>query len=170
MTGPQAVGRVAELRSEQDELVFRTFDSTDAWLLGSRMARRAIDDHLPAAIDIRKPGRILFRASFDATTPDVEVWIARKAAVAQRLEKAGALVLEELAALGVDAADRGWLDPADYAVCGGTVPVRVAGVGVVGVVTVSGLTSEQAEHDLAATSMREHIAWQAERDAPAPVG
>ena len=63
------------------------------------------------------------------------------------MESSSALVAARLAAAGIDAAAIGWLG-ADYAITGGSFPVRVRAAGVVAAVTVSGLSSEQ-DHDLA---------------------
>ncbi len=53
----------------------------------------------------------------------------------------------------------GWLDPAEYTIAGGAVPVRVQGVGTVAVVTVSGLASE-VDHDLVVQALSELAAAQ----------
>jgi uncharacterized protein (UPF0303 family) len=82
-------------------------------------------------IDVRRPGLILFRAALPGITPDQESWIARKAAV-------------------------GWLN-ADYAVTGGSFPIRVRGVGVVAAATASGLSSMD-DHDLVVDGIRAHLA------------
>lgn len=160
MTTTDRAARIAELQEQEQELIFTTFDGRDAWELGTLLTTSALSDGLPAVIDIRKPGMILFRSSPSGTTEDVERWIARKSALALRLEKSSALVTEQIAARGVDPFAHGWLDPSLYALAGGSVPVRVAGAGVVAAVTVSRLTSEEAEHDLAVRCMREHIARQ----------
>ena len=68
---------------------------------------------------------------------------------------------ERLSQLGADPYAPGWLDPVDYAVTGGSVPVRVAGAGVMAAVTVSGLASED-DHRLAASCMRAYVRQQRE--------
>ena len=106
-------------------------------------------------IDIRRPGLILFRAALPGITPDQDSWIARKAALVLRMESSSALVDARLSAAQVDAAAIGWLGP-DYAIAGGSFPVRVRGVGVVAAVTVSGLSS-QDDHDLTVAGIRRHL-------------
>lgn len=61
-----------------------------------------------------------------------------------------------MAGLGVDPAAIGWLD-STYAVTGGSVPVRVAGAGVVAAVTASGLSSEQ-DHDFVVQGLETYLA------------
>ena len=44
------------------------------------------------------------------------------------------------------------VNPADYADAGGSFPIRVTGVGVIGTITVSGL-SQEADHQLAVDAL-----------------
>ncbi|HVK34557.1 MAG TPA: heme-binding protein, partial [Microlunatus sp.] len=77
------------------------------------------------------------------------------AALVLRMESSSALVDARLSAAGVNAAAIGWLGP-EYAVTGGSFPLRVRGVGVVAAVTVSGLSSRE-DHDLAVEGIRRHL-------------
>lgn len=158
MTDPATVlsrHDVATLEQQESELVFDSFDHTDAWLLGVRLTQIAQRAGHKVGIDIRRPGLILFSASLPGITPDQDVWISRKAAVVLRLEASSALVEARLVAAGVDAAAVGWLGE-DYAVTGGSFPVRVRGVGVVAAATASGLTSIE-DHDLIIAGIRSHL-------------
>nr|WP_205827289.1 heme-binding protein [Microbacterium excoecariae] len=147
---------IERLEAEERELVLPAFTHADAWALGSRIAETALAAGHRVVIDIRRPGLVLFRAAFEGVTPDQEVWIERKAAVARRMESSSALVAARFAEWGVDARAIGWLGD-DYAVTGGSVPVRVRGVGVVAVATASGLSSEE-DHDLVVAGLRAHLA------------
>lgn len=147
---------IPTLQRQEEELVLDSFDHTDAWTLGSGMVELAQTAGHPVGIDIRRPGLILFRGALPGITADQESWIARKAALVLRMESSSALVAARLSAAGVDAAAIGWLG-ADYAITGGSFPVRVRGAGVVAAVTVSGLSSEQ-DHDLAVAGLRRHLA------------
>ena len=149
--------RIAELEAQHEELVFPGFDHTDAWRLGSLITAAAREASHPVAIDIRRPGFVLFRAALPGTTPDQDSWIAAKAQTVFRMEAASALVTLRLSAAGIDAAALGWLPFPAYALAGGSVPVRVAGVGVVATVTASGLSSDD-DHDLIVAGMRQFLA------------
>ena len=151
-----ATDLLSTLQRQEDELVLDSFDHTDAWALGSGMVELAQAAGHAVGIDIRRPGLILFRAALPGITADQESWIARKAALVLRMESSSALVAARLAAAGIDAAAIGWLG-ADYAITGGSFPVRVRAAGVVAAVTVSGLSSEQ-DHDLAVAGLRRHLA------------
>jgi uncharacterized protein (UPF0303 family) len=147
---------ITELERQEQELVLESFDHSDAWRLGSRITAIAQQAGHPVGIDIRRPGLILFRAALPGTTPDQETWIGRKAAVVLRMEASSALVDARLAAAGVDPAATGWLG-AEYAVTGGSFPIRVRGVGVVAAATASGLSSQQ-DHDLIVEGIRTYLA------------
>lgn len=138
---------LARLETEHRELELTRFDRGDAWRLGSSIAERALAEGLPVAVDVRTASGILFHASMPGATADNDDWARRKAATALRFETSTALLEARFAAGGRDMFEPGWLDPAEYAVAGGAVPVRVSGVGVVAAVTVSGLPSDD-DHDL----------------------
>ncbi|MFJ9558636.1 heme-degrading domain-containing protein [Streptomyces fuscichromogenes] len=146
---------ITALEQQEKELVFDSFDHTDAWRLGNRITAIAERAGHAVGIDIRRPGLILFRAALPGITPDQDTWIARKAAVVLRMEASSALVDARWSAMGVDSAGGGWLG-ADYAVTGGSFPVRVRDVGVVAAVTASGLSSQE-DHDLVVEGIRAHL-------------
>lgn len=146
---------------QEHELVFDSFDHEDAWLLGSRITEAARGAGHAVGIDIRRPGLTLFRSALPGITPDQDVWITRKANVVLRLEKSSALFDAQMASAGVDPAAIGWLG-VDYAVTGGSFPIRVRGVGVVAAATASGLSSLE-DHDLIVQGIRSYLAERAGR-------
>ncbi|MGI5244549.1 heme-degrading domain-containing protein [Dactylosporangium sp. CA-139066] len=130
---------IAELEAQEARLVFDRFDNDDAWALGCRLVDVARERDLAITIDVRRGGQQLFHAARPGTAPDNDRWIERKIRVVERLHASSYLVGRRLAAKGrTFDADYG-VDPADYATHGGAFPIRVRNVGVVGVVTVSGL-------------------------------
>lgn len=148
------------LEQQERELVLPSFDLTASWRLGSLIIERALEASAGVAIDIRRGDHILFSAMLPGTTVDQQDWIRKKAAVVQRFEASSALVALRLE--GIDMAARGWLDPRDYALTGGSFPLRVAGAGVVGAITASGLTSEE-DHLLVTDGIREYLDAEGQR-------
>lgn len=146
---------IARLEAEERELVLPRFDRSDAWRLGGLIAERAMTEGLGVAVDIRRPEHTLFHASLDGATADNDEWIRRKSALVWRFEASSLLLTRRFAASGDDPFDAstGWLDPAHYVLAGGSVPIRVEGVGVVAVATVSGLASE-VDHALVIDALR----------------
>ncbi|SDY60826.1 heme-degrading domain-containing protein [Herbiconiux ginsengi] len=149
--------RIAELEAQHEELVFASFDHNDAWRLGSAITAAALTAGHRVAIDIRRPGLVLFRAALAGTTPDQEAWIGAKAQTVFRMESSSALVAERFAESGLQPAAMGWLPFPEYALAGGSVPVRVTGAGVVAAVTASGLSSDD-DHALVVAGLRELLA------------
>ncbi|GAB3872723.1 heme-degrading domain-containing protein [Dactylosporangium cerinum] len=130
---------IAELVAQEERLRFTRFDNDDAWTLGSLLVRLGKERDLPITIDIRRHGHQLFHAALPGTAPDNDRWIERKIRVVERLNASSFLVGRRMAAKG-QAMDAAYgVDPADFATHGGAFPIRVVDVGVVGVVTVSGL-------------------------------
>ncbi|MFK4296388.1 uncharacterized protein (UPF0303 family) [Arthrobacter sp. GAS37] len=155
MANIAALEALETLKRQEEELIFTSFDHGDAWRLGSRLTSMAQEAGHAIGIDIRRPGLILFRAALPGITPDQESWIARKSALVLRMEASSALVEARLSSAGIDPIATGWLG-ADYAVTGGSFPVRVRGVGVVAAVTASGLSSQE-DHDLIVEGIRQHL-------------
>lgn len=130
---------IAELVAQEERLRFTRFDNDDAWELGSLLVRLGKERGLPITIDIRRHGHQLFHAALPGTAPDNDRWIERKIRVVERLNASSYLVGRRMAAKG-QAMDAAYgVDPADFATHGGAFPIRIVDVGVVGVVTVSGL-------------------------------
>jgi len=147
---------ITALERDEQELVFDEFTHTTAWELGSLITAIAQRAGHAVGIDIRRPGLVLFRAALPGITADQNEWIARKAAVVLRMEASSALVEARFTGYGIDPASGGWLGP-DYAVTGGSFPIRVRGAGVVAAATASGLSSRE-DHDLIVEGIRAHLA------------
>jgi uncharacterized protein (UPF0303 family) len=136
--------RIAE---QERELVFPHFDKETAWQLGSRLRILAGERNLPVVIDVRRLGEPLFYAALDGTTPDNVEWVRRKSNVVARFHRSSyAVGIKERLKNETIYAAQG-LPLADYATHGGSFPITVAGSGVIGSVTVSGLP-QRADHEL----------------------
>ena len=130
---------LAELVKQEERLVFAGFDNDDAWRLGCSLVELARQRGLSVTVDIRCNGHQLFHAALPGTAPEHDLWIERKARVVEHLRCSSYLAGRRLAAAGEELDHTHGVDPARYATHGGAFPVRVRGVGVIGVVTVSGL-------------------------------
>jgi uncharacterized protein (UPF0303 family) len=148
-----AADLIARLEQQERELTFGRFDNTDAWRLGSLLVEMAAERGLPVAIDIRRGTQQLFHAALPGSTADNDAWIERKVRVVQRFGASSYLVGRRLAAKGQRLDGDLGVDPARYAAHGGAFPVRVPDVGVVGVITVSGLPQAD-DHALVVEAVR----------------
>ncbi len=148
---------IGRLEEQEHRLVFDRFDNADAWALGCLLVDLATGRDLPVAVDIRRGTQQLFHAALPGSTADNDAWIARKVRVVYRYGASSYLVGRRLAAKGqeLDAGMGG--DRARYAAHGGAFPVRVPHVGVVGVVTVSGLPQAD-DHALVVEAVEAYLA------------
>jgi uncharacterized protein (UPF0303 family) len=144
---------IAQLEAQEQELVFSRFDNADAWNLGSAMVAAAIERSLPVTIDIRRNGQQLFHVALMGTTADNDVWIERKVNVVNRFGASSYLVGRRLAADGAVLDEALGVEPAKFAAHGGAFPIRIADVGVIGTVTVSGLPQSE-DHAFVAEMIR----------------
>ncbi|MFI5892161.1 heme-degrading domain-containing protein [Actinoplanes sp. NPDC051513] len=128
---------IAEIERQERELVFDRFDEADAWRLGSLLVSLA--EGKPVAVDIRRGAQQLFHAALPGAVADNDRWIERKVRVVERFGVSSFLFGRRLARDDKELNPGMGLDPADYAAHGGAFPIRVGNVGVVAVVTVSGL-------------------------------
>jgi uncharacterized protein (UPF0303 family) len=127
---------VRDLEAEYAGLELAGFDEAAAWRLGVLLVELA--EKLPVVIDIRTADRTLFHAALPGSAPLNDLWARRKANTALMFQLPSLLVAARNKAKG-ETLDKHGLSALDYADSGGAVPIRVRGVGVVAVATVSGL-------------------------------
>ncbi|WP_244813586.1 heme-degrading domain-containing protein [Caballeronia sp. Lep1P3] len=124
---------------QENTLVFPQFHAADAWQLGAQLREMALARDAAVAIDVRTFGHRLFFAALDGATPDNARWAERKARTVEHFRRSSYAIGLTLQQAGTTLAQKFSLDPAHYAAHGGAFPIRVASVGVVGSVAVSGL-------------------------------
>jgi len=144
---------IAALQEQERELVFRTFTNDDAWRLGSLLVERARIDGLAVVVDVRRGEQQLFHAALDGTSAHNDSWVERKSRVVARFGVSTYLANLREVARGRTFGQAHELPFLEYAAAGGAFPVRVAGVGVVGSVAVSGLTQHD-DHELVVSGIR----------------
>lgn len=135
------------IAQQERDLVLPRLDAQVAWDLGSRLRSMAQERSLAVVIDVRRFGQPLFYAAMEGTTPDNPEWVRRKSNVVARFHCSSYAVGIREKMKGLSLADSQGLPLADYATHGGSFPLTVAGAGVVGSVTVSGLPM-RADHEL----------------------
>jgi uncharacterized protein (UPF0303 family) len=147
---------IKELEAEAAELVLPAFDEATALTLGQHLVDLARAEGLPVVIDIRTADRTLFHAGLPGSAPLNDLWARRKSNTALKFHEASLLVGTRHREKGETLAKHG-LDLADHADHGGAVPIRVRGVGVVAVATVSGLPQVE-DHRLVVRAIRAQLA------------
>lgn len=147
---------IHELEAQQDRLQFHRFTNDDAWDLGSRLVTRARERGLALAVDIRRHGHQLFHAALPGTSPDNDTWIERKIRVVNRFGDSSFLVGRRIELSGRTFDGATGIEPILYAPQGGSFPIIVQDVGVVGTVTVSGLPEAQ-DHALVVDTLERYL-------------
>jgi len=132
---------------QERELRLPCLDAQVAWELGTKLRTLAEERGLAVVIDVRRFGQPLFYAALDSTTPDNAEWVRKKSNVVARFHRSSYGVGLSLKAKNETLLEKFGLAVADYAAHGGSFPLAVAGAGVVGSVTVSGLP-QRADHEL----------------------
>ena len=147
---------ISELEAQAATLILPRFAEGEALWLGNWLVDKALAAAMPVAISIRSQDRTYFHASLPGASPVNDLWVRRKSNVAFLERKASLIVRLRLEAKG-QTIERHGLPPADHAASGGSVPVVVAGVGMVAAATVSGLPDVE-DHALVVEGLRALIA------------
>jgi len=153
VAGSELETLIAELERQQQELQFNRFTNDDAWELGSLLVELGRRRGLVLTVDIRRHGQQLFHAALAGTAADNDSWVERKVRVVNRFGDSSYLVGRRLALAGRSLDEGAGIDPILYAAHGGSFPIIIADVGVVGTVTVSGLPQAQ-DHALVVEAIR----------------
>ncbi|MCS5498364.1 heme-binding protein [Cnuibacter physcomitrellae] len=141
--------------AEELDLELASFDQADAFALGTLLYGKAVAlAQGGGVVDIRTASNVLFHAALGGATADNDAWIERKSAAALRFQASTVRIAQTIEGRG-DPHASGWLDNTRYALIGGAFPIRVAGAGVVAVVTTSGLGHPDDEHRLLVDTVRE---------------
>lgn len=148
---------VDELVAQERRLTVRRFTNDDGWALGSMLVEMGYLRHAPVAIDIRRGTQQLFHCALPGSSADNDAWIDRKRRVVERYGESSFLVGARHRAKGTTFEESSRLDPDLYAAHGGSFPISVAGVGVVGTVTVSGLPQAE-DHAMVVEALERFIA------------
>ena len=138
---------VKVLEMQEEILQFSSFTNSDAWELGNMVIQEAKRLGLTVAVRIRlNNGYTVFQYGMDGTNLLNEQWMTRKENTVKTLEESSLRFCMNLRANQESLEDH-FLDPREYAACGGGFPIRVEEVGVIGTIVVSGL-DHVSDHDL----------------------
>ena len=130
---------LAKIAVQEERLQFQNFDADTAWKLGNRLKANAETRGVAVTIEIRVGKETFFFFAMQGVNPSNADWARRKRNVVDLLWRSsyavGLSLQEEESSLEAKLG----LPMRDYAPHGGSFPIRVVGVGVIGTVTVSGL-------------------------------
>jgi uncharacterized protein (UPF0303 family) len=141
---------------QEEELQFTRFNEDIAWQLGCAFAERARADNLPITVDITRGEHQLFHLSRPGTSVDNDEWVKRKARIVYRFGHSSLYLGELLRSKGKSVEQAYLISESQYAPHGGGFPIVIRASGIIGTVTVSGLTQED-DHQLVVDVLRDYL-------------
>ncbi len=145
-------GAMLETVREQEAILQPgQFTLEDGWKLGLLAREQVLAHGGNAAVDVTAYGVQLFRCAVGAPSPNNARWIRRKMNLAMENGKSSLRVMLEMQLSGRSLEEFG-LSAVDFALSGGSFPIRLAGQGAVGTLTISGLPQTH-DHQMAAQAL-----------------
>ncbi len=148
--------KIAACEEEEGSLHFAAFSNEDALQLGLALVEEAKSRGVAVTVDIERSGQKLFHHAMEGTSPDNDEWIRRKNNLVRRTFMSSFHVGRILERDETSLQERYYLDPMEYTAHGGSFPLTVEGVGVVGTIAVSGLPQEE-DHKLVVSTIRKRL-------------
>jgi uncharacterized protein (UPF0303 family) len=146
-----------QLLQEEQELQFSRFNEETAWEIGIQLVEHAKRKGLPVTIDITRGSHQLFHASLTGTSADNDEWIKRKVRLVYRFGHSSFYMGQLLKSKGKSIEQAYLISESEYGPHGGCFPAIVKGTGMVGTITVSGLSQEE-DHKLVIQAIRDYLA------------
>jgi len=146
-----------QLLQEEQELQFTKFNEITAWQIGSQLVERSASNNLPVTIDITRGDHQLFPASLHGTSPDNDEWVKRKVRLVYRFQHSSFYMGQLLKSKGRRLEEAYLLPESEYAPHGGCFPIILKDTGMIGTITVSGLSQEE-DHKLVVQAIRDYLA------------
>lgn len=145
---------IARLALQEQRLQFDSFDLATAWTLGSRIKALSEEAGVALAIEIRIAKDTVFYCAMPGTGPGNADWARRKRNSVELVHSSSYLLGLKLEQEGSSLEAKQGLPLRDYATHGGSFPIRVRGVGCIGVVTVSGIPQRE-DHGMVVKALAE---------------
>jgi uncharacterized protein (UPF0303 family) len=149
-------GDIEKIKVQETELAFDAFDEATAFEIGSALRARALAENWPIIVDIQLWDRPLFYAAMPGSTGSNTDWARRKRNVVKMFLRSTYRMMLEQGGESALFAERYGLSASEYVLAGGGFPIRVSGVGVIGVITVSGLPQRQ-DHGIIVDALCDHL-------------
>ena len=133
---------------------FDRFDHDDAYRIGTRLVAQCREQDLPVTISLQLGEQRVFHAALPGSSASNDAWVDRKIRTVRHFADSSLSVYHRYA-------ENGWeqfffafaLSPQLYAPAGGAVPIWVGGA-LAGVLGISGLPDQEADHALVADALR----------------
>ena len=144
------------LEEQEETLQFKEFTNEMALEIGLNILAQVKQENQAVAIDITRSGQQLFHYAMAGTTPDNGQWIMRKMRVVDSFQKNCDDIGTLLKNTGQTLEQKYHVSSAEFASSGGSFPIIIKNVGVVGTITVSGLPND-GDHALVVKVISEFL-------------
>ncbi len=141
---------------QETEFQFTSFTNETALELGMALLEAAKSRGKAVTIDITRYGQQLFHYAMSGTSADNDEWVKRKSNVVRRFGHSSYYVGISLKNAGQTMQEKYLLPESEYAAHGGSFPLLIRNVGVVGTITVSGLPQAE-DHELVVGVLRKML-------------
>ena len=145
------IGAVAQTKIEKQEIMKKIeldkFDNRMAFEMGSKVIELAKSRNQHIAIEIVRLNQTVFLYVDDSLPMDKHNWLRRKTNVAKQFEESSLSVKNDLKEGNMTLDKTFGLDEKDFLAKGGAIPIFVKNVGMIAIITVSGLHDEE-DHNI----------------------
>ena len=152
----------AGLALEAKTLTLASLTQAQALEIGGIAQELGLDRKLPIATEVRMKDWVVFHASLPGSSPENDDWMRRKANVVNATGHSSMYEKVLAEEQGIDWHQSTGLLEADHAVYGGGLALNVVGLGLTGVLIVSGL-EQVADHMLGVEIITEYLARKGEQ-------
>lgn len=148
--------KLLEIENQEKNLVFESFNNDDALVLGMLLVEKGKKLNKGISINITRNNHQIFYYSFDGTSIDNDEWVKRKMNVVNRFNKSSLYIGLKLKSLNRTIEDKYLISAKEYSPYGGSFPIILKNTGVIGTITVSGLSQEE-DHLLVVEAIKEYL-------------
>lgn len=135
----QASEMIEIIQHQEKSLQFDVFNEEVALKLGLACIEEAEEMKVPVSVEITMNGSTLFYYRSEGTSEHNRDWLRRKTNAVNKLDMSSLQLYYYLIDANRQLKEDMYLDPMDYAACGGGFPIRIKGVGLVGSICFSAL-------------------------------
>ncbi|KUY28550.1 heme-degrading domain-containing protein [Elizabethkingia ursingii] len=139
-----------------DTIYLKQFNNRLALEIGMNIFDLATSRNQRIAIEIMRLNHTIFLYVDDDLSMDKNNWLRRKSNVAIQFQQSSLNVRNSLQISNTTLGEKYGLDEKDYVAKGGAIPVFVKNVGMVGVITVSGLQDEE-DHQIIIEALKGYL-------------
>lgn len=148
--------QLKDIEKQEQDLKFTKFDNNIALKLGLMLIEKGKKLTKPITIDVNKNGHQLFHYSFEGTSPDNDEWVRKKNNVVNRFYRSSLYIGLKLKLANKSIEEKYLISSKEYAPYGGSFPIIIKNTGIIGTITVSGLSQEE-DHNLVVETIKEYL-------------